>query len=169
MSMRNADARPDSSGVVLIATLFLMFVVTLTALGVVLLKGPQSQATVAAIDSELAYQTAEAILTEAVTAVRTQGAEQRTPAMPRRGWYDLEAQVAQRWRAVDWSNDDSVVRAAFKSSPRVTGAYIVERLPVVIAPGHDFDMPAMTVRITARASVNGTRTSSMLQSVILLN
>ncbi|KTD61120.1 pilus assembly PilX family protein [Legionella spiritensis] len=152
-------------GFVLLMTLIMLFMLTTLALTEATLNSTQTRISTNATNSEIAFQTAEGTLNEAINNLMKGTYNVANFANNDTGFYTYNEAATPLWKTVNWSSSSAVI-PSFQGSSGAQSNFIIEKLPSVIMPGQSMAVTTNVYRITARATQTNSNTAVVLQSTI---
>lgn len=152
-------------GYVLLITLVFLVVLTVLSLASVSLNTTQSRIAANATDSEIAFEKAEGALNQATNLLLNGTYPVSNFAQNANGFYTLDPNVLSQWAGTTWPSSSSVV-SSFQGNTGNAASYLIERLPSVLRPGQNMQMPTFIYRITARAPGGTNNTAVILQTTV---
>jgi type IV pilus assembly protein PilX len=166
-------ARPHAMqrGSILIATIFLVLMLTILGIGAMSLNTTQTRIATNTADSQTAFQTAEGALTEAQAILTVPNYDHKSFPIGNAGYYAFTVGNAPTWTTIDWTGNTAAV--SFQGKAKNPGYYIIEQLgvtPIVgtgTNPKNGVPQPVnWNYRITSRAFGASGGPMVMLQATV---
>ena len=154
-----------SRGSVLIITLLLLLMLTIMAVAQVSFNTTQTHIATNTADVQVAFQTAEGALNEAVNNLLAGNFPANNILSNANGLYLFDQNNAPVWSTVDWNNANAVI-LSFQGNSNAQASYMIEQLPSVVHPGQNANAPAQVYRITSHAVGASGNASVILQSTV---
>jgi len=167
--MKTRRHRSPERGVVLIATAVLLVILTVIALAGVSMISTQTRVATNSADVQVAYQTAEAALSDAQNQLIAGSFVPSAFAQNNGGLYVFDPSAPPVWSDAHlWlpANASKVLTSNFQGGSSSAPAYVIEQMPSVIKPGQDMKRPTQVYRITARATGRSGNAPVVLQSTV---
>lgn len=166
--MTRANLRSSQRGVVLLTTIIMLVLLTILALAAMSMNSTQTRVATNSADNLVAYQTAEAALNQAETALVS--GSYTGFGLNTQGQYTFSPGSTPLWAAnlsnTSWWQSATNAIQGFQGGSNQAAAFVIELLPPVIKPGQGMNTLVNVYRITARAVGASGQSPVVLQSTM---
>lgn len=166
--MTRAHLRSSQRGAVLLTTVILLVLLTILALAAVSMNSTQTRVATNSADNLVAYQTAEAALNQAETALIS--GSYTGFGLNTQGLYTFTPGSTPLWAAnlstASWWQSATNAIQGFQGGSSQPAAFVIELMPPVIKPGQGMKAVVNVYRITARAVGTSGQSPVVLQSTM---
>jgi type IV pilus assembly protein PilX len=155
-------------GVVLIATMILLVLLTILALTAVSMNSTQTRVAANSADQQVAYETAEGVLSQAESNVIAGLYPTSAFAANAAGLYIFDATAGPVWQtnASLWSTPGATISTGFGGGSSQPGQFVIELLPPVIKPGQAMNAQTQVYRVTAYGVGQSGKSPVILQATM---